>query len=89
MKFLELTGYGNKIKHFIALNSISDITFESTHTNISFISGKALNVVEDEITISKMIYHLEGVIVNQEMVDYESQDDYWDVTPYDDQDLPF
>jgi hypothetical protein len=36
-----------------------------------------------------MIYHLEGVVVNQEMANYESHDDYWDVTPYDDQDLPF
>ena len=89
MKFLELTGYGNKIKHFIALKSISDITFESTHTNISFINGKVLNVVEDETTISKMIYHLEGIVVNQEMADYEMHNDFWDVTPYDDQDLPF
>jgi hypothetical protein len=88
MKFLELTGYGNKIKHFISLKSISDITFEPTYTNISFINGKILNVIEDESTISKMIYHLEGVIVNQEMANYELHDDYWDVTPYDDN-LPF
>lgn len=89
MKFLELTGYGNKIKHFIALKSISDITFESTHTNISFTSGKILNIVEDETTISKMIYHLEGDIINPDMVNNEIHNDFWDVTPYDDQDLPF
>jgi hypothetical protein len=89
MKFLELTGYGNKIKHFIALNSISDITFESTHTNISFISGKALNVVESKEEIEKMIYYLEGIIINKDTADYEMHNDFWDVTPYDDQDLPF
>jgi hypothetical protein len=89
MKFLELTGYGNKIKHFIALKSISDITFESTHTNISFISGKALNVVESKEEIEKMIYYLEGIIINKDTADYEMHNDFWDVTPYDDQDLPF
>jgi hypothetical protein len=89
MKFLELTGYGNKIKHFIALKSISDIIFESTHTNISFISGKALNVVESKEEIEKMIYYLEGIIINKDTADYEMHNDFWDVTPYDDQDLPF
>ena len=58
MKFLELTGYGNKIKHFIALKSISDITFESTHTNISFISGKALNVVESKEEIENFFNNI-------------------------------
>jgi hypothetical protein len=89
MKFLELTGYGNKIKHFIALKSISDIIFESTHTNISFISGKALNVIESKEEIEKMIYYLEGIIINRDTADYEIHNDFWDVTPYDDQDLPF
>jgi uncharacterized protein YlzI (FlbEa/FlbD family) len=89
MKFLELTGYGNKIKHFVNIKAISDITFESTHTNISFISGKALNVVESKEEIEKMIYYLEGIIINKDTADYEMHNDFWDVTPYDDQDLPF
>ena len=84
MKFLELTGYGNKIKHFVSLNSISDISFETNYTNISFINGKILNVTEDETTIIKMINHLEGIIVNEDIVNYESNNDYWDVSPYDD-----
>lgn len=88
MKFLELTGYGNKIKHFVSLNSISDISFETNYTNISFINGKILNVTEDETTIIKMINHLEGIIVNEDIVNYELNNDYWDVSPYDD-DLPF
>jgi hypothetical protein len=36
-----------------------------------------------------MIYYLEGIIINKDTADYEMHNDFWDVTPYDDQDLPF
>jgi hypothetical protein len=72
MKFLELTGYGNRVKHIISLNSISDITFEKNYTNISFINGKILNVVENETTIVAMINHLEGIIMNENIVNYRN-----------------
>jgi hypothetical protein len=37
----------------------------------------------------QLLAEREKYIVNQEMIDYESHNDFWDVTPYDDQDLPF
>ena len=38
--------------------------------------------------IEKMFYHLESVIINKDIADYTHDDDFWDVTPYD-EDLPF
>jgi lipid A disaccharide synthetase len=39
--------------------------------------------------IEKMLYHLESIIINKDIMDYQHDDDFWDVTPYDSEDLPF
>jgi hypothetical protein len=88
MKFLELTGYGNKVTHFINIKAIAEIAFETTYTHVVLSNSTSVNVIEGKEEIEKMIYHLEGVIINQEMASYETHNDFWDVTPYDD-DLPF
>jgi hypothetical protein len=89
MKFLELTGYGNKITHFVNIKAISEISFETSYTHIVLSNSTSINVVESKEEIEKMIYYLEGIIINRDTADYEMHNDFWDVTPYDDQDLPF
>ena len=69
MKFLELTGYGNKYKHLIALRSISDISFEPTYTHISLNNGNSVNVIETEKEIINMINYQNGDIINKEYID--------------------
>jgi hypothetical protein len=88
MKFLELTGYGNKVTHFINIKAIADIAFEKTYTHVVLNNSTSVNVIEGKEEIEKMIYHLEGVIVNKDIANYTHENDFWDVTPYDD-DLPF
>ena len=69
MKFLELTGYGNKHKHLISLRSIADIEFEPKYTHISLNNGTSVNVIEDEQTILSMVNYLNGDIVSQDYME--------------------
>ena len=69
MKFLELTGFGNKHKHLISLRSIADIEFQSNYTHISLTNGHVVNVVEDEQTIVSMVNYLNGDIVSQDYME--------------------
>lgn len=69
MKFLELTGFGNKNKHLISLRSIADIEFQSNYTHISLTNGHVVNVIEDEQTIMSMINYLNGDIVSQDYME--------------------
>jgi hypothetical protein len=69
MKFLELTGFGNKHKHFVSLRSIADIEFQSNYTHISLTNGHVVNVIEDEQTIVSMINYLSSDIVSQDYME--------------------
>lgn len=69
MKFLELTGYGNKHKHLISLRSIADIEFQTQYTHISLNNGNNVNVIEDEQTIMSMINYLNGDVVSQDYME--------------------
>ena len=69
MKFLELTGFGNKYKHLIALRSIADISFEPTYTHISLTNGSGVNVIENEKEITDMIRYQNGDIVGVEYLE--------------------
>lgn len=69
MKFLELTGFGNKNKHFVSLRSIADIEFQSNYTHISLNNGHVVNVIEDEQTIVSMINYLSSDIVSQDYME--------------------
>lgn len=69
MKFLELTGFGNKHKHLISLRSIADIEFQSNYTHISLNNGNSVNVLEDEQTIMSMINYLNGDVVSQDYME--------------------
>jgi len=66
MKFLELTGFGNKHKHLISLRSIADIEFGMSYTHISLNNGNSVNVIENEKEIIDMIRYQNGDIVNVE-----------------------
>ncbi len=66
MKFLELTGFGNKHKHLISLRSIADIEFGMSYTHISLNNGNSVNVIENEKEITDMIRYQNGDIVNAE-----------------------
>ena len=66
MKFLELTGFGNKYKHLISLRSIADIEFGMSYTHISLNNGNSVNVIENEKEITDMIRYQNGDIVNVE-----------------------
>ena len=66
MKFLELTGFGNKHKHLISLRSIADIEFGMSYTHISLNNGNSINVIENEKEITDMIHYQNGDIVNVE-----------------------
>ena len=65
MKFLELTGYGNKRKHLVSLRSIADIEFDLKYTHISLNNGANVYVIEDEQTIISMVNYLNSDIVSQ------------------------
>ena len=69
MKFLELTGFGNKYKHLISLRSIADIAFEPTYTHISLTNGSGVNVIENEKEITDMIRYQNGDIVGVEYLE--------------------
>ena len=69
MKFLELTGFGNKHKHFISLRSISDIEFLPSYTHIGLSNGNSVNVVETQKQITDIITYHQGEIVSVEYLD--------------------
>ena len=69
MKFLEVTGYGNKHKHLISLRSNADIEFLPQYTHINLNNGNSVNVVEDEQTIISMVNYLNGDIVSQDYME--------------------
>ena len=53
MKFLELTGYGNKIIHFINIKAIAEIAFETSYTHIVLSNSTSVNVIEGKEEIEK------------------------------------
>jgi hypothetical protein len=69
MKFLELTGFGNKHKHLISLRSIADIEFGISYTQIFLTNGGIVNVIENEKEIINMINYQNGDIVGKEYLD--------------------
>jgi hypothetical protein len=69
MKFLELTGFGNRHKHFISLRSISDIEFLSSYTIIGLSNNNSVNVIETQKQITDIINYHQGEIVSVEYLD--------------------
>ena len=69
MKFLELTGFGNKHKHFISLRSISDIEFLPNYTTILLNNGHTVNVIETQKQITDIINYHQSEIVSVEYLD--------------------
>jgi hypothetical protein len=66
MKYIEVTAWGNKRKHLIPLNKIVDFDFEEDYTTISFVNGKIVNVIEDELVIKEMLDYHEVNLVSEE-----------------------
>jgi hypothetical protein len=96
MKFLELTGFGNKHKHLVSLRSIADIEFGISYTQIFLTNGGIVNVIENEKEIIKMINYQNGDIVGTEYLEnlqaqidayYEMEADHFAVG--EDDELPF
>jgi hypothetical protein len=94
MKFLELTGFGNKHKHLISLRSIADIKFQSNYTHISLNNGTSVNVIETEKEITDIINYHQSEIVGTEYLEnlqaqidayYEMEADRYSATD----ELPF
>ena len=74
MKFLVLTGYGNKHKHLISLRSISDIEFLSNYTTILLNNGHTVNVIETQKQITDIInYHQSEIVSVEYLDDHEAQ----------------
>jgi hypothetical protein len=69
MKFLELTGFGNKHKHLISLRSIADIEFGMSYTHISLTNGGVVNVIENEKEIMDMIRYQNGDVIGVEYLE--------------------
>jgi hypothetical protein len=69
MKFLELTGFGNKHKHLVSLRSIADIEFGMSYTHISLTNGSVVNVIENEKEIMDMIRYQNGDIIGVEYLE--------------------
>ena len=69
MKFLELTGFGNKHKHLISLRSISDIEFLPSYTTILLNNGHTVNVIETQKQITDIINYHQSEIVSVEYLD--------------------
>jgi hypothetical protein len=96
MKFLELTGFGNKHKHLVSLRSIADIEFGISYTQIFLTNGGIVNVIENEKEITDMIRYQNGDIVGVEYLEnlqaqidayYEMEADRFAVG--EDDELPF
>ena len=78
MKYIEVTGWGNKRKHLIPLNKITHFGFEENHTTISFTNGNNLNVIEDEITIREMLGFHGANIVSEHILNHmTSEREMW------------
>jgi len=68
MKYIEVTGWGNKRKHLIPLNKIIDFNFEDDYTTITLTSGKSINATESESTIREMLSYHNANVVNEENI---------------------
>jgi DNA-binding LytR/AlgR family response regulator len=68
MKYIEVTGWGNKRKHLIPLNKIIDFNFEGDYTTITLTSGKSINATESESTIREMLSYHNANVVNEETI---------------------
>jgi len=66
MKYIEVTGWGNRRKHFIPLNKIVDFNFEEQYTTISLVNGRVINVIETESTIKEMLKYHQVNLVSEE-----------------------
>jgi len=66
MKYIEVTGWGNRHKHLIPLNKIVDFNFEEQYTTISLVNGKVVNIIEDELVIKEMLDYHEVNLVSEE-----------------------
>jgi len=66
MKYIEVTGWGNRRKHLIPLNKIVDFNFEEQYTTISLVNGKVVNIIEDELVIKEMLDYHEVNLVSEE-----------------------
>jgi len=66
MKYIEVTGWGNRRKHLISLNKIVDFNFEEQYTTISLVNGKVVNIIEDELVIKEMLDYHEVNLVSEE-----------------------
>jgi hypothetical protein len=76
MKFLELTGFGNKHKHLVSLRSIADIEFGISYTQIFLTNGGIVNVIENEKEIMDIIrYHNSDVIGVEYLENLQAQID--------------
>ncbi len=62
MKFLELTGYGNKHKHLISLRSIADIEFLPQYTHINLNNGSMVNYLNGDIVSQDYMENLQAQI---------------------------
>jgi len=96
MKYIEVTGWGNRRKHFIPLNKIVDFNFEEQYTTISLVNGRVINVIETESTIKEMLKYHQVNLVNEEDIHtfYEGLSEIskleWNHHIYEDDDeLPF
>jgi hypothetical protein len=79
MKFLELTGFGNKHKHLVSLRSIADIEFGISYTQIFLTNGGIVNVIENEKEIMDMIrYHNSDVIGTEYLENLQAQIDAYE-----------
>ena len=66
MKYIEVTGWGNRRKHLIPLNKIVDFNFEEQYTTISLVNGRVINVIETESTIKEMLKYHQVNLVSEE-----------------------
>jgi len=55
MRYIEVTAWGNKRKHFIPLNKIVDFEFDEDFTTIALTSGKTINIIENKKIIEDML----------------------------------
>jgi hypothetical protein len=79
MKFLELTGFGNKHKHLVSLRSIADIEFGMSYTHISLNNGNAVNVIENEKEIMDIIrYHNSDIVGTEYLENLQAQIDAYE-----------
>ena len=74
MKFLELTGFGNKHKHLISLRSISVIEFLANYPTILLNNGRTVNLIETQKEITDIItYHQSEIVIVEYLDDLEAQ----------------